>query len=167
MPGGQETPCCARCARCLPKGGVVAGTSAGAAIASRSMFRDAPDNHMILKGLWREGKEFDRGLGFVPPQLFVDQHFLKRGRIGRILPAMRALGYPLGLGVKRTRPSSSRGDQVEAIGGKGAVLVDLREARSDARLPAFNLQASASATWTTATGSTWHRRHHAVRTQAG
>lgn len=140
MPGGQETPLLRAVREVFAKGGVVAGTSAGAAIMSRSMFRDAPDNHMVLKGVWREGKEFDRGLGFVPPQLFVDQHFLKRGRIGRILPAMRALGYPLGLGVEENSAIVVKGDQVEAIGGKGAVLVDLREARSDARLPAFNLQ---------------------------
>lgn len=140
MPGGRETPLLHAVREVFAKGGVVAGTSAGAAIMSRSMFRDAPDNHMVLKGVWREGKEFDRGLGFVPPQLFVDQHFLKRGRIGRILPAMRALGYPLGLGVEENSAIVVKGDHVEVIGGKGAVLVDLREASVDARLPAFNVK---------------------------
>lgn len=140
MPGGQETPLLRAVREVFAKGGVVAGTSAGAAIMSRSMFRDAPDNHMVLKGVWREGKEYDRGLGFVPPQLFVDQHFLKRGRIGRILPAMRALGYPLGLGVEENSAILVKGEQVEVLGGKGAVLVDLREASTDARLPAFNLK---------------------------
>ncbi|MDP1051798.1 hypothetical protein, partial [Klebsiella quasipneumoniae] len=74
------------------RGGVIAGTSAGAAIMSRMMFRDPPDNLQILKGQWRERRDFDRGLGFVGPELFVDQHFLKRGRFGRMIPLMMAKG---------------------------------------------------------------------------
>jgi cyanophycinase len=31
-----------------------------------------------MKGQLRDGKEVDRGLGFVGSNLFVDQHFLKR-----------------------------------------------------------------------------------------
>ena len=108
QPNGQSTPMLEAIWDVYRKGGVVAGTSAGAAIMSTIMFRDAPSVISILKGQWEEGKQIDRGLGFVGPTLFVDQHFLKRGRIGRMLPAMRAFGYRLGLAWRRTRPSSSR-----------------------------------------------------------
>jgi cyanophycinase len=121
-------------------GGVIAGTSAGAAVMSRLMFRDAMDNLAVLRGRWREGQEYDRGFGFVSPDLLVDQHFLKRGRIGRMLPAMQALGYRFGLGVDENAAVVIRGASLDVIGGSGAVLVDLRDASHDAALPVFNLR---------------------------
>jgi cyanophycinase len=114
------------------KGGVVAGTSAGAAIMSEWMFRDAQDSLAVLKGRLREGQEVDRGLGFVGPGVFVDQHFLKRGRIGRILPVMVAKGYQLGLGVEENSAALVRDGQVEVIGARGVLLVDLSQARGTA-----------------------------------
>ena len=83
QPGGQTTPMLEAIWYVYRKGGVVAGTSAGAAIMSTIMFRDAPSVINVLKGRFADGKQVDRGLGFVGPHLFVDQHFLKRGRFGR------------------------------------------------------------------------------------
>jgi len=140
QPGGQPSSMLRAIWEVFDRGGVVAGTSAGAAIMSRLMFRDAQDNLGILRGQWREGREYDRGLGFVGPDLFIDQHFLKRGRIGRMLPAMQRLGYQLGLGVEENSAAVIKGPQIEVIGARGALLVDLREARSDPRLPAFNVR---------------------------
>jgi cyanophycinase len=140
QPGGESTEMLRAIREVFDRGGVVAGTSAGAAIMSRMMFRDAQDNLGILRGHWRLGKEYDRGLGFVGPDLFIDQHFLKRGRIGRILPAMQRLGYGLGLGVEENSAAVVKDRQIEVIGARGALLVDLREARSDARQPHFNVQ---------------------------
>lgn len=140
QPGGQPTALLQAIRRVFDAGGVVAGTSAGAAVMSRLMFRDAMDNLAVLKGLWRAGHEYDHGFGFVSPELLIDQHFLKRGRIGRLLPALQALGLPLGLGVDENAAVVIRGSALEVIGGSGAVVVDLRAARTDAALPAFNLQ---------------------------
>ena len=140
QPGGQPTAMLKAIRQVFDGGGVVAGTSAGAAIMSRMMFRDAQDNMSILKGRWREGREYDRGLGFVGPDLFIDQHFLKRGRIGRMLPAMQAFGYKLGLGIEEDSAAVIKGKSVEVIGARGALLVDLSEASTDRRLPAFNLR---------------------------
>ncbi|MFN3303816.1 MAG: cyanophycinase [Roseateles sp.] len=140
QPGGQPTAMLKAIRQVLADGGVVAGTSAGAAIMSRMMFRDAQDNMRILQGQWREGREYDRGLGFVGPDLFIDQHFLKRGRIGRMLPAMQAFGYQLGLGIEEDSAAVIKGKQVEVIGARGALLVDLSKASTDPRIPAFNLR---------------------------
>lgn len=140
QPGGQPTAMLQAIRQVFERGGVVAGTSAGAAIMSRMMFRDAQDNLRILKGQWRQGQEYDRGLGFVGPDLFIDQHFLKRGRIGRMLPAMRALGYRQGIGVEENSAIVVKGAAVEVIGARGALLVDLGEASSDPALPHFNLR---------------------------
>lgn len=140
QPGGRETAMLAAIRAVFAAGGVVGGTSAGAAAMSQMMFRDAMDNLAVLKGQWRAGQEYDHGLGFTAPGLLIDQHFLKRGRIGRMLPALRALGCRRGLGIDENAAVVIRGASVEVIGGSGAVLVDLTDAAADASLPAFNLR---------------------------
>ena len=140
QPDGQPTAMLQAIWDVYRRGGVVAGSSAGAAIMSTTMFRDAPEPLLVLKGQMREGREVDRGLGFIGPDLFVDQHFLKRGRIGRMLPLMLAKDYKLGLGIEENSAIVLHGDEVEVIGAKGALLVDLKQATSDASLGAFNLR---------------------------
>ena len=139
QPGGRRTEMLDAIWEVYRRGGVVAGTSAGAAIMSRVMFRDALNVMEVMRGTLREGQEIDRGLGFVGDELFVDQHFLKRGRIGRMLPLMMAKGYRFGLGVEENSAAVVRGDRIDVIGGRGALLVDLRDARSDPTLGMFHL----------------------------
>ena len=140
QPEGRSTAMLDAIRGVLATGGVVAGTSAGAAVMSRLMFRDAMDNLAVLRGQWRAGQEYDRGFGFLPADILVDQHFLKRGRIGRMLPAMQSLGFRFGLGVDENAAVVMQGRHLEVIGGSGAVLVDLGEATRDESLPAFNLR---------------------------
>ncbi len=107
------------------KGGVVAGTSAGAAIMSSTMFNDVPHVLASLSAELRDGHELAPGLGFIGDKVFIDQHFLVRGRFARMLPAMVKGGYRLGLGIDENSALVVRGDEVEVIGYKGALLVDL------------------------------------------
>lgn len=139
-PDGASTPLLDAIRELQRRGGVVAGTSAGAAVMSETMIRDAQDNLRVLKTGARMGREIDRGLGFVGDKLFIDQHFLKRGRVGRMIPVMWQQGYRLGLGVDENTAAIIEGSEVEVIGGKGALLVDLTDARHDPSLPAFNLR---------------------------
>ncbi|MDL2354276.1 MAG: cyanophycinase [Pseudomonadota bacterium] len=127
-PGGVASPVLQAVRELQARGGVIAGTSAGAAIMSRVMFRDAPNSLLVLKGLLREGKEIERGLGFVGDDLFIDQHFLKRGRIGRMLAAMLAKGYKIGVGVDENTAAVIRGTDIEIVGATGALLIDLHDA---------------------------------------
>lgn len=140
QPGGKTTPMLDAIWDVYRRGGVVAGTSAGAAIMSRVMFRDAQDVLEVLGGQLRPGREIDQGLGFVGPDLFIDQHFLKRGRIGRMLPLMVAQGLRVGLGIEENSAAVIKGHQAEVIGARGALFVDLRDASTDRTLGAFNLQ---------------------------
>lgn len=141
LPGGKPTSMLQAIRSVLARGGLIAGTSAGAAVLSREMFRDAPRVLDVLAGQLRPGQEIDRGLGFVSDDLFIDQHVLKRGRIGRMLPMMQRAGFPLGLGVADNSAVLIHPDgELEVLGETGALLVDLREARSDPTLPGFNLQ---------------------------
>ena len=147
LPQGKSTPMLDAIRDVFNHGGVVAGSSAGAAIMSRLMFRDAPDPLLVMKGgRLREGREISAGLGFVGPDLFVDQHFLKRGRLGRMLPLMQEVGYRLGLGVEENSAAVVRGDEVEVIGAKGVLFVDLSQATKDDKLQGFNI-ANASLSW--------------------
>jgi cyanophycinase len=140
---GRPTPVLEAIWQVYRRGGVVAGSSAGAAIMSTTMFRDAQDVLAVLKrgpqGL-RVGREIDRGLGFVGPGVFIDQHFLKRGRFGRMLPLMVREGYTLGIGVDENTAAIFQGDSVEVIGYKGVLVADLASASHDPSLPAFNLR---------------------------
>ncbi len=121
-------------------GGVIAGTSAGAAMMSSSMFYEAPPVLAMLKAGVREGRDVAPGLGFAGPELFIDQHFLVRGRFARMLPAMLATGYRLGLGVdENSAVVIGPGREAQVIGYKGALLIDLSGATVDKAQPGFNL----------------------------
>lgn len=122
------------------RGGVIAGTSAGAAIMGEVMFRDAQDVLPVLQGRMREGIEIDRGLGFAGPDLFVDQHFLRRGRLGRMLPLMQAKGITRGVGVEEDSAAILHANTMEVVGSKGALLVGLADSTHDRALGAFNLR---------------------------
>lgn len=140
QPGGKPTPMLNAIWDVYRRGGVVAGTSAGAAIMSKVMFRDAPNVMNVLKGQLQDGLQLDEGLGFVGPHVFVDQHFLKRGRFGRLIPAMLAKDYLLGLGIDENTAAVFKGDEVEILGTSGALFVDLSEASRNVELGAFNVR---------------------------
>ncbi|NHZ88720.1 cyanophycinase [Massilia sp. CCM 8733] len=107
-------------------GGVIAGTSAGAAIMSETMFYDASSVLSTLKRGVADGMELSPGLGFVGKDVFVDQHLLVRGRFGRMLPAMLAKGYKMGLGIDENTSMIIHGNRdVEVLGYKGALMIDL------------------------------------------
>jgi cyanophycinase len=113
------------------RGGVIAGTSAGAAIMSSTMFYEAKPVLATLKLGVTEGREIAPGLGFIGDDVFVDQHLLVRGRFARMLPAMLKKGYKLGLGIdENTAMVVNPRREVEVVGYKGAVLLDLSAARS-------------------------------------
>ena len=120
------------------RGGVIAGTSAGAAIMSSTMFGHPKPVLATLKLGLTDGQEITPGLGFIGDDVFVDQHLLVRGRFARMLPAMLQKGYKLGLGIdENTAMVVSPNRDVEVIGYKGALVVDLSGA--NAKKGAFNV----------------------------
>ncbi|MES2072787.1 MAG: cyanophycinase [Pseudomonadota bacterium] len=122
------------------RGGVIAGSSAGAAIMSAHMFDDARAVLPTLKLGIVEGKEIAQGLGFIGPQVFVDQHVLIRGRFARMLAAMLKKNYRLGLGIdENTALVVTHGSDVEVVGYKGAIVLDLSQATSDSSRKEFNI----------------------------
>src|SRR3546814_225132 len=76
------------------RGGLIAGTSAGAAVMSETM---------LVKGSSRESHRIGDlhmapGLGFVRDAI-IDQHFAERGRIGRLLGAVAQNPRVIGIGI--------------------------------------------------------------------
>ncbi len=114
------------------KGGVIAGSSAGAAIMSSTMFYNVGSVLSTLKRGVADGMELAPGLGFIGKDVFVDQHLLVRGRFARMLPAMMAKNYKIGLGIdENTAMIIHPNRDVEVLGYKGALLVDMAGAESE------------------------------------
>ena len=113
------------------RGGVIAGTSAGAAIMSTTMFYNVSSVLTTLKRGVADGMEMAPGIGFIGDDVFVDQHLLVRGRFARMLPVMLAKGYKTGLGIdENTAMIVHPNRDVEVLGYKGALMIDLRHASS-------------------------------------
>lgn len=111
------------------RGGMIAGSSAGAAIMSSTMFGRPRTVLATLKLGLDDGKEIAPGLGFIGDDVFIDQHLLVRGRFARMVPAMLKKGYKLGLGIdENTAMVVGPNREVEVIGYRGALLVDLSKA---------------------------------------
>lgn len=123
------------------QGGVIAGTSAGAAIMSSTMFYDPPlDVVPVLKNGVKPGKDTAPGLGFVGDDVFIDQHLLIRGRFARMLPAMMHHGYKIGLGIDEdTAAVVGPNREVTVVGHTGMLVLDLTDARTDPGKSHFNL----------------------------
>jgi cyanophycinase len=122
------------------RGGVIAGTSAGAAIMSKTMFYEGRAPLPTLRDGVTDGRDIAPGLGFIGDDVFVDQHLLVRGRFARMLPAMLAKHYKLGLGIDENTAAVVAPDRsIAVIGYKGALLLDLGQASVDAARTGFNV----------------------------
>lgn len=135
-PGGADSPVLEAVQALFRRGGVVGGESAGAAVMSELMFREPPQDVLAaMKTPLRMGQEIDRGFGFVRPDAVVDQHLVRRGRIGRLLALMQRGGRPLGIGIEEHTAVVVRGDELEVVGHRGVLLVDQAPARPDPQAP--------------------------------
>ena len=113
------------------RGGTIAGTSAGAAVMSATMFNDPPPILDMLTSGMVEGRDVAPGLGFIGPDVFVDQHLLVRGRFARMIPVMLKKGVRIGLGIdENTAMIIGPQRDVEVLGYRGMILLDLGQATS-------------------------------------
>lgn len=95
----------------LKRGGVVGGTSAGAAIQSRVMIGGGKDEPVLATGL------------DLLPGAIIDQHFLARKRQGRLLQALAQEPGLWGLGVDEKTALVVRGRLLEVIGESAATIL--------------------------------------------
>jgi cyanophycinase len=101
------------------KGTVIAGTSAGAAMMSSSMFiGGASDTNPRLGAT-----EIGPGMDFLAGAI-IDTHFSQRGRIGRLLTAVSHYPQDLGFGVDENTAMIVEGKEFRVIGESAVTVVD-------------------------------------------
>ncbi|WP_052695009.1 cyanophycinase [Hymenobacter sp. AT01-02] len=97
---------------------IVAGTSAGAAALTEYMLVDGYGWRALRKG----GIRTRAGLGLLP-RLLIDQHFVERGRFGRLAHALLAHPMCLGVGLAEETGIIVRGGKQAEVFGDGVVTV--------------------------------------------
>jgi cyanophycinase len=141
LPGGQQSPALAAIVARHREGAVVGGSSAGAAIMSDPMIAGGSTTDALAGGVRRAagaapasdddergGVSVSAGIGFLPSAI-VDQHFLARGRIGRLIAAVLDLGeFDLGFGVDENTALVVDGESVFPVGASGVIVIDARDA---------------------------------------
>ncbi|QNH62015.1 cyanophycinase [Hymenobacter sediminicola] len=97
---------------------IVAGTSAGAAVLPEYMVIEGHGWRALRKG----GMKTSAGLGLLP-QVLIDQHFVERGRFGRLAHAVLAHPMCLGIGLAEETGIIIRGGTEAEVFGDGVVMV--------------------------------------------
>ena len=112
-PGGAETPVLAAIRAAQAAGGLVAGSSAGAAMMSQPMILGGTSIESVVHGVTEDPKQPGPADGrpgsASSPSACVDQHFIKRGRLGRLVVAMAGAGVRRGFGIDENTALARRG----------------------------------------------------------
>jgi cyanophycinase len=132
----------AKVRRIYERGGVIAGTSAGASVMSDTM---------LVKGTSSETHRIGDlhmapGLGLIR-NVIIDQHFAERGRFGRLLGAVAHNPRVLGMGIDEDTAAVVEDECIRVIGSGAVYVVDgtdvthsnVAEARPDRTLSMHNV----------------------------
>jgi cyanophycinase len=105
----------------LKRGGVIAGSSAGATIQGDYLVRGAPAGPHIMMC---EG--YERGLGFLPG-VAIDQHFTQRNRFADMTELMKTYPQYLGIGLDEATAIVVTGHTAEVMGRGKVHFYDRRK----------------------------------------
>lgn len=142
---GEDTPVLASIRDIYHSGAVLGGSSAGAAIMSDPMIGAGTSLGALNGGVTYEdnyGDEDDnrvfltKGLGFFENGM-VDQHFVKRGRFGRLIVGAWDAGKEMAYGIDENSAMIIRNEKksIEVVGKSGLVIVDLSKAKKTTDFP--------------------------------
>ncbi|MGV0992999.1 MAG: cyanophycinase [Mycobacterium sp.] len=133
-PNGTESVVLQAIRKAHRRGALIAGSSAGAAIMSNVMISGGTSLEAATYGVVDDpdqpGMLLEPGLGFFPWGM-VDQHFIKRGRFGRLVVGMESSGATRGFGIDENTALFVEGKLARVIGEYGAFVLDLAEAKVD------------------------------------
>jgi cyanophycinase len=128
--------------RLYERGGVIAGTSAGASVMSETM---------LVKGTSQETHRIGDlhmapGLGLIR-DVIIDQHFAERGRFGRLIGAVAHNPRVLGIGLDENTAAVIEDGSLTVLGSGAVYIVDgsrvtysnLAEARTEVTLSMHNM----------------------------
>ena len=102
----------------LDRGGVIAGSSAGATIQGSYMVRGAPEGNTIMMA-----KGHEEGFGFLRNSA-IDQHTITRHREEDMQPVIAAHPELLGFGIDEGTALVVQGDRARVIGASKVVVTD-------------------------------------------
>jgi cyanophycinase len=128
----------ARIREIYEKGGVIGGTSAGAAVQSEFMITGNEKRTHNEEGTWEvilaDDVEHTEGFGFVKNAV-IDQHFVTRKRHNRLIAVVLENPTLVGVGIEESTAVLVRPDGKYEVLGEGQVIVyDARRAKTS-RLP--------------------------------
>ncbi len=140
-PDGKATPVFKAVQALYQRGGVVAGTSAGAAIMSEVMIAGGDSWHALTapKRERYDGMQdqevgpliLRQGLSFFNDGI-IDQHFDRKSRFGRLLVAVQQHrdSFPVGYGIDEDAALVyyPQRHEIEALGYGGVTIIDVRDA---------------------------------------
>jgi cyanophycinase len=112
-------PVCERIREIFSRGGVIAGTSAGASAVSETMLVSAPssESHKV------DSLQMAPGLGFLRG-VIIDQHFAERGRLGRLVGAVAQNPRLLGIGIDEDTAVVAEAQHFRVIGAGAVYVID-------------------------------------------
>lgn len=140
-PDGRSTPAHQALLERWRAGAVVAGSSAGAAMMGGRIITGGASDDAFAVGVGDDpaGVEVSEGLGLFEGG-WVDQHFLARGRWGRLLmTALRADPYDVGYGIDENTALVVDGTRGVVVGASGVIVIDAREAEGSAVIEGVTL----------------------------
>lgn len=104
-------------------GTTIGGTSAGAAVMSEVMITALPERAALRDGNTPQMK----GLGLAP-ELIIDQHFVERRRLSRLLSAVLQHPDHVGVGIGEQTAIVASNGALEVMGTGSVVIIDARNA---------------------------------------
>jgi cyanophycinase len=119
------------------RGGLVAGTSAGAAVMGEIMITGDelkyPDAEDAFATIEADNIVTTEGFGFMP-SVIIDQHFIARKRHNRLISLVLQQSGLIGIGIDESTAIVVRPDETfQVIGESNVVVYDAREARTTKR----------------------------------
>lgn len=119
----EDTPIATAIRALHQRGGLVAGTSAGASAQGETMVVGGSGEETPRVG----DIELAPGLGLIP-NCIIDQHFAERGRIGRLIGAVSRRPDCLGIGVDEDTALRIEAGTARVIGSGGVTIIDAARA---------------------------------------
>ena len=119
------TATCEAFHRVLERGGVIAGSSAGATIQGSYLVRGSPIVNTIMMA---EGHE--QGFGFLL-NAAIDQHLFKRGRARDIIPVIERFPHLLGIGIDESAAIAVEYGHLRVMVGGNVAIYDHAKMTAD------------------------------------
>src|SRR5215203_3065817 len=114
------TPVCDAIRDVFGRGGVIAGTSAGASAMSETMLIAGEDQQSVRI---RQSLHMAPGLALLPG-VIIDQHFAERGRLGRLVGAVAQNPRLLGIGLDEDTAVIAEDSGFRVLGSGAVYIVD-------------------------------------------